>query len=81
MATDKKPARQPRQQNAAVMRELSEIGERLDGLRGDVYRLEKRIDVVRDEQQKGAGAAQRMLLRQEGLAVAINRVEDLIRRG
>ncbi|PQA89475.1 hypothetical protein [Hyphococcus luteus] len=54
------------------------LGDKIDGLADMLDRLEARLDSLHEECQRTASAGQRMILRQEGLAKSLARLEALL---
>ena len=57
---------------------LGALGGKIDRLAEMLGRLEARLDSLHEECQRAAGAGQRMILRQEGLAQSLARLEALL---
>lgn len=57
---------------------LTALSEKLDGLAEMLDGVQARLDSLHDECQRAAGSGQRMLLRQEGLAKSLARLEALL---
>lgn len=57
---------------------LAALGETIEKQSEMLGRMEARLDSLHDECQRTASAGQRMLLRQEGLAKSLARLEALL---
>ncbi len=53
------------------------LGDKIDRLAAMLERLEARLDGLHEECQRSASAGQRMIIRQEGLAKSLARLEAL----
>ena len=57
---------------------LASLSGKIDNVAAMLARLEARLDSLYEECQRAAGSGQRMLLRQQGLAESLARVEALL---
>lgn len=57
---------------------LASLSGKVDSLAAVLARLERRLDSLYEECQRAAGSGQRMLLRQQGLAESLARLEALL---
>lgn len=57
---------------------LAVLGDKIDRLADMLDRLEARLDGLHEECQRTASVGQRMILRQEGLAKSLARLETLL---
>jgi hypothetical protein len=58
---------------------MMQLAARLEALAALLERLEGRFEALHEECQRTAGAAQRVLLRQESLARGVGRIEEALR--
>ncbi len=61
-------------------RRLAALGEKVDALTALLGQIDARLGGLHEECQRAASAGQRMLLRQEGLAKSLARLEDRLYR-
>lgn len=59
-------------------KQMEDLSARLAAVLALLERLEQRFELLHEESQRTAGAAQRMLLRQESLARGIDRIEGAL---
>ncbi|MEZ5891783.1 MAG: hypothetical protein R3C58_01345 [Parvularculaceae bacterium] len=64
---------------AATAQQIEELSGRIEAMSVMLERMEGRLEILHQECQRTAGAAQRMLLRQESLSNDVGRLENALR--